>query len=300
MHLQLLGWQVQKRIRSGWVPQVRADILLSQRHARRGCVWKQGTHVIAYSILRRPFRSIYFNFDERIELLLLWSGFYFIATSLALKAALNAVIAGRARWPLVLLFAVCLYPNHYGLWCTWNYLNEGFYPMLRTQLYFAVTELLIAGVIVAYVSDETPLHPAGLWAIVSISMPHLVQNWLDQPRPLFGVAIMFYADVVNVAVAAALIATSVGNTFPALSLSQLIRHNAAAATGGSTSWGAMRDAPQADADDERARGSSARDSGKFVYSRALLMQHAAIACAVILVNLVILNTVILSDPLPAP
>lgn len=194
---------------------------------------------------------------------------------------MSSVLRGRARWLFVLLFLLALYPNHYGLWSTWNYLNEGFYPMLLTQLYFAATELIIGAVIVAFVSAETPLHPAGLWIILHLSLTHLAQNWIDQKNPLLGVAIMFYVDVANVVAALACLIASVGKPVAVFAALR-------PAAGASRLLLGSREAAPSPPPDRAALA---------VYSLDLAMRDAAIGLAATLINLVLLNTFIISSPL---
>eukprot|EP00878_Enallax_costatus_P013229 GHUV01013830.1.p2 GENE.GHUV01013830.1~~GHUV01013830.1.p2 ORF type:complete len:172 (+),score=29.39 GHUV01013830.1:1670-2185(+) len=52
--------------------------------------------------------------------------------------------AGRLSYAALVPALFAFYPMFYGAWCVWNYYNDGFHTMLRSQLFFQVTELLSA------------------------------------------------------------------------------------------------------------------------------------------------------------
>lgn len=96
-------------------------------------------------------------------------------------------------------------------------MNEAFFPVIRAQMFFAAGEVAIAFLSVALTSKATPLHPAALWTIITINTMHIIQSRMDQTNPLTGVAIMFWVDVITLAVTSYVLYTQcIGRTYPRL------------------------------------------------------------------------------------
>lgn len=167
---------------------------------------------------------MYFNIDERMQGLLVWTAFYFTLAMLSLRAIATLILEGNCRLSFLLLFLAGLYPAQYGFWCLWNYWNESFFPMLHTQLFFTGTELIVTLIVVAFCDKRNPVLPAGLWAIISICAMHATQNRLDQSRPAAGVALMLYADVLYCATAGWHLFLLVRSGERVLSLQSLLQH----------------------------------------------------------------------------
>ena len=61
----------------------------------------------------------------------------------------------RLRWAVLVLVGV--YPNYYGYWNLFNYLNEDFWPLYRQQAYFSLTELIMSAACLYLCDRETPV-----------------------------------------------------------------------------------------------------------------------------------------------
>lgn len=131
--------------------------------------------------------------------------------SVAVKRLAVAALKRTLRARAALACALLAYTLFYGVWGCFNYLNDRFYALLPSQLFFLLTELVPAATALAFADarDSAP-HPAPLLASACVCLVHIVRALLDSPTPALGLRIIQWCDVGLLAVFASWAATCVG------------------------------------------------------------------------------------------
>jgi len=186
----------------------------------------------------------------------------------------------------------------------WNYLNDRFYSMMRSQLFYGASEGVMSLLLVPLCHADTPLHPTALWTILSIAGVHALRNRMDQSSPLFGVFLMGVVDWAIVAVMAVALYCAVGTQHARLRdvaahAVESVRGAVARLTGGEAA--SVRVAPTVAAHTDvlavTVTTNGAATAGKaspvvvlptYVYTRSMAMKDAAIAGGAIALALVLL------------
>lgn len=101
------------------------------------------------------------------------------------------LLNGQPIDPLMFLgTAFTIYPNTYGFFMTFNYINDRYYRMWYTQLFFSVTELvcacccflLMSATATSSSSGQRPKQATAFlaWTALTISIIHFFQSLIDQ------------------------------------------------------------------------------------------------------------------------
>jgi hypothetical protein len=153
------------------------------------------------------YKTLYFSFDERLPYLVSWTA---LCAALA-ASAIRAISRGLAKRPLLdwldPWLAVALlqvYPAHYSWWCIFNYLNEGSTRMLYTQLFFAVSDGVVACT-AAYALRHGSVAPFAAWAASASSFSHVLANLSllgSNASPRLGLVLMWWSDCLTLALLA--------------------------------------------------------------------------------------------------
>ena len=161
------------------------------------------------------YKSVYFSLDERLPFLVAWSAFCAAAAVAALRAIARGFTTphsredtggwlARVQWGVIVLLQ--LYPSFYTFWAVWNYLNDGSSRMLWTQLFFGVSDAIVASTAVfAHGHGGGALHPIAMWASLAVSTLHVVSNLSvlgADAHPRFGIALMWWSDAATAALLA--------------------------------------------------------------------------------------------------
>lgn len=87
---------------------------------------------------RGGYKSVYFNLDWGTGALL----FVLLVYAHLSEALLSFFLRMKfGNWAMVSCLLATIFPNFYGFWMTFNYVNDRFYKFWWTQLYFTVSEL---------------------------------------------------------------------------------------------------------------------------------------------------------------
>eukprot|EP00455_Lapot_gusevi_P011778 TRINITY_DN15499_c0_g1_i1.p1 TRINITY_DN15499_c0_g1~~TRINITY_DN15499_c0_g1_i1.p1 ORF type:complete len:353 (-),score=37.27 TRINITY_DN15499_c0_g1_i1:211-1269(-) len=97
------------------------------------------------SYSRGSYKSVFFNMDAGTIALLLVILFYgSIAQKAILRVAEAMFCRPKTSLYLPVLFHVIWYPNFYCFWMYFNYINDRWFDMFQPQLYYSLTELIMA------------------------------------------------------------------------------------------------------------------------------------------------------------
>lgn len=148
------------------------------------------------------YKSFYFNFDERISTIILWTVTCIVIASTAIRTIYLTIINNKwnlSFWAIVIT-TLQFYPFHYTFWSIFNYLNEGSIRMIHTQLFYGITDLLVGAISINCIDTKLEPHPFCLYVIVLFSAVHILSNLSllgSNETPRFGLLVMWYSDIVT-------------------------------------------------------------------------------------------------------
>jgi len=154
-----------------------------------GCSCWDGLSKAPYD--KGRFKFIFFNMEPQTVFIFAVVVFFVLMLDRALRALAGAVRAGRADWAAVAAFAVAMPGVMYGAGMMYHYINDEFYAMMPTQLFFTVTETVTAACIVrlavlpgpstaSAAAREAAARTLCLWVVWSVALSHVVLAGLDQ------------------------------------------------------------------------------------------------------------------------
>ena len=134
------------------------------------------------------YKSLYFSIESETGWLFLNVILFSSFGEKALWSFLKLAWEKKARITSSLILASTVVPLWYGSWMIFNYINDRFYNMFLSQLFFTVTELISAGLAYRFldasrVVDESgprPLLAVSCWIIITICIVHIIQSGADQ------------------------------------------------------------------------------------------------------------------------
>jgi hypothetical protein len=128
----------------------------------------------------RDYKAVYFNMTNAAVYVFLWTLLYILLIEQFIRKCVNLIINQKIRYDILLLSIAGFYGNYYNWWSTWNYLNDEFYMMFRTQMFFNLTEFIPS--ISLYVLVDTDAKPSKKFMLVSaaVSIAHLFLSLSDQ------------------------------------------------------------------------------------------------------------------------
>lgn len=155
------------------------------------------------------YKSVYFNLDSTMLAIISWLFLWFYTCSKAFENISNAIFENCARKSVVIallidiptIWYVCAVPVHY--------LNDRFFAMYNSQLYFSLSELISVVVLIFHVSEKQVVVRKMGVVLGAIALAHGVQllmdenflingsNWVSSGRNMF----MFVGDCANLFVA---------------------------------------------------------------------------------------------------
>mmetsp|Transcript_30670 Transcript_30670/g.80135 ORF Transcript_30670/g.80135 Transcript_30670/m.80135 type:complete len:455 (-) Transcript_30670:1674-3038(-) len=133
-------------------------------------------------------KSVYFNVEATTTLLLTLVTCMLIAGNSFVVKAVKSIQAKALRTPLLFAVISTIFPIFYGFWALFNYYNDRIFHLLHSQVYFFLSEVVVACIACAQMSKEDELNPFLLWFGFSIDAVHLIQSMMDQfiANVLFG------------------------------------------------------------------------------------------------------------------
>jgi hypothetical protein len=148
------------------------------------------------------YKSLYFNFDERLSTIIIWTVTCIVIASTAIRSMYLTILNNGwnfSFWAIVITI-LQFYPFHYTWWSIFNYLNEGSVRMIYTQLFYGITDLLIGAISINCIDARLEPHPFCLYLIVLFSAVHCTSNLSilgSNKTPRFGLLIMWYSDIIS-------------------------------------------------------------------------------------------------------
>eukprot|EP00834_Sanchytrium_tribonematis_P003449 NODE_132_length_16614_cov_0.935392.p8 type:complete len:248 gc:universal NODE_132_length_16614_cov_0.935392:9315-8572(-) len=125
------------------------------------------------------YRSIYFNLDDAILYIFIWSLFYILLLMKFVEKVLTAIFYRKLEIFAFILGSVSLFSHFFNWWVTFNYLNDRFYRYFYSQMFFSVTELL-PGYCIYLLLDGTKPNFNISNISLGILLMHVYQSLSDQ------------------------------------------------------------------------------------------------------------------------
>jgi hypothetical protein len=144
------------------------------------------------------YKSIYFNMDECTGFLILFSLSMILYFGFIIKRLLLSFIQRKQNSIIALCMLASIYPIFYSFWAIFNYVNDRLYYLLKNQIVFFITELIISFVNLQSLTNDSIAKPQLIWCSIAFSNMHIVQSMFDQWNTNVGVRLIFYADVISV------------------------------------------------------------------------------------------------------
>ncbi|KAM3579165.1 hypothetical protein VKS41_008386 [Umbelopsis sp. WA50703] len=128
----------------------------------------------------RDYKAIYFNMTSQSVHVFMWTLLYILLVEQFVRKCIHHILDRSIRYHILLLSIPGFYGNYYNWWSTWNYLNDEFYVMFSTQMFFNVTEFIPS--LSLYFLLDANAKPSKLLtqASIGISMAHLLLSLSDQ------------------------------------------------------------------------------------------------------------------------
>ncbi|KAI8578207.1 hypothetical protein K450DRAFT_248661 [Umbelopsis ramanniana AG] len=128
----------------------------------------------------QDYKAVYFNMTSTTVLVFLWTLFYILLIEQFIRKSVHHILDHSVRYDILLLAIIGFYGNYYNWWATWNYLNDSFYMMFTTQMFFNVTEFIPS--LSLYVLLDEDAKPSKFLMLISasVSMAHLFLSLSDQ------------------------------------------------------------------------------------------------------------------------
>jgi hypothetical protein len=128
----------------------------------------------------RDYKAIYFNMTDAAVYVFLWTLLYILLIEQFVRKCVHLFMTQSLRFDILLLSITGFYGNYYNWWSTWNYLNDEWYMMLRTQMFFNLTEFIPS--ISLYVLVDAAAKPSKTFMLISasVSIAHLFLSLSDQ------------------------------------------------------------------------------------------------------------------------
>lgn len=120
------------------------------------------------------YKHWYFNMTFQSFLLWLWLVIGIAFCQQAVERIIRCVTAQTLNIIPLLLFLIALYSNFYGFWCVFNYVNDEFYPMMRSQAFFWATEMIVAATLLIHVEAARKTSDFHVDVCCSICCVHLL------------------------------------------------------------------------------------------------------------------------------
>lgn len=125
--------------------------------------------------LRSEYRTIYINTDRAIIYIGIMCVVFACSGFNMFHNLFRLYFKGKLRRGLAVVALLLVYPNIYSFWATFNYLNDRWFPMIRHQVFFGLTEWIATAAVVYYLNQK---HHFDDWTTMyscSVGIVHIVQ-----------------------------------------------------------------------------------------------------------------------------
>jgi hypothetical protein len=141
-------------------------------YIRPGVIFKQGT--------TNCYKSMYINLDGNSLKIMFWLFFWFTITLRTSERAVMALLTGKIE-PIVLFALLLSLPvGWYAASVIIHYLNDRYFVMYSSQMYFTLTEFLSIVVLGMHVNRGDSVNQMGLQIVGGTALAHFFQLLLDE------------------------------------------------------------------------------------------------------------------------
>lgn len=135
-----------------------------------------------YLYSTRQYKAVYFNMTWNTTFVLLWSIFHINLLINYLKYAFDLFFAKSLNYIMFAQSWLLFYGIYYNWWCTFNYINDDFWSMIFTQMFFNFTELINAYYIYIKINkkQKTLLNIDQILLTLSTALIHILIPLLSQ------------------------------------------------------------------------------------------------------------------------
>jgi len=126
------------------------------------------------------YKSVYMNYDRSTAWLILWTLLFSSMLIKFIERCLALLLCRQLRYRSLVSCCLCATSIFYGWGCVYNYINDREYSMLRSQMFFTLTELVPA-LCLALLCDARMCAPTGLlYGSLYISLSHIALALTEQ------------------------------------------------------------------------------------------------------------------------
>ncbi|KAI8901318.1 hypothetical protein BC833DRAFT_157740 [Globomyces pollinis-pini] len=129
---------------------------------------------------RNCYKSLYLNVDANTLYIFGWLFFWCILTSRVIEMMVIALLNRKARYLTCLAIVSNIPTVWYGCFVMMHYLNDRYYPMFYSQIYFSVTEIFSMMVMALHVNSKNQKYPYLLLMVGGTALCHALQLGLDE------------------------------------------------------------------------------------------------------------------------
>lgn len=127
------------------------------------------------------YKSIYFNIDSTALYMFIWMSIWTTVTSRAFESILFNALKRTLRVPMAVAISLSVPSVWYVCSVLVHYLNDRYFPMYYSQLFFTMTELFSTIVCILHLNNQGNIYKKLLIGMISISIFHILELFLDEP-----------------------------------------------------------------------------------------------------------------------
>lgn len=128
------------------------------------------------------YKSVFYNFDEGTPRLILVTLFFGGLLLKHIERCLELFVSGSLRLEALVVSSICFSSLFYGWGCLFNYINDRFWSMFWSQMFYAGTELVPCAALALLVDRGAVLSSSFLFTSLNISAGHIFIALADQVR----------------------------------------------------------------------------------------------------------------------
>jgi hypothetical protein len=126
------------------------------------------------------YKSVFMNYDSSTAWLILWTQLFSSMLIKFIERCLALLFCRQLRYRSLATCCLCATSIFYGWGCVFNYINDRAYSMLRSQMFFTLTELVPALCLAILCDARMCAPPALLYASIYISLSHIALALAEQ------------------------------------------------------------------------------------------------------------------------
>ncbi|KAI9139695.1 hypothetical protein BKA69DRAFT_621977 [Paraphysoderma sedebokerense] len=133
-----------------------------------------------YFNAQKQYKAVYFNFDNQTIYLVLWTLYHTLFLQKYIERCLWLMVNNRVRWIVLVCACISYYQVFYNWWASFNYINDRFFELWPTQLFFNITEI-IPSITLFHLTDSYATVPSPFLALsLTVSFSHIYLALEDQ------------------------------------------------------------------------------------------------------------------------